>query len=317
MSAQDTIATPGTLAAALVAREVDHERIAAACGVSRSLPHDQRTAAIIDNFRAWASTCSEWARRAIDARVRLEEADEALRGAIVTRDAWRDTAVAAAAGLARVAAALGIGPASEQPADAPRVAAACVAAAEALTDRPAADTSEIVRLTRSRDGWCSDAIRCAEAIGAIADAIHLAPGQVSTNPVDGPTVAGHILDALALRDTLYEAARNDLCATRAHHAHASEANAKLRAEVDAATRRADAALVALADVAEALDAHPSCDAGNADALAAACLARIERDHSAVQRFVDEAAATRAHLNAAREANAAAMAQLATLARAAR
>ena len=68
----DTLATVTSLARRLVARDVDHERIAHACAVAPSLPHDERTAAVLSTVAFLVRSRDEWASRALTTRSHLD-----------------------------------------------------------------------------------------------------------------------------------------------------------------------------------------------------------------------------------------------------
>ncbi len=71
MSAADVASPFASLLRSLVERENDHEQIAAACGVPRTLAHDDRTKAIVSTVQFLTRSRHEWANEALTLRACL------------------------------------------------------------------------------------------------------------------------------------------------------------------------------------------------------------------------------------------------------
>ncbi len=254
----DTLSPFGSLVRALVARETDHEQIATACGVSRSLSHPERTAAILETLRVLADSRSAWHSEALTLRACLRELCQYAGAEVPADDAppstYLDRLVAISEGrrdrLASTLALLG--------ATAPRsvdemlrdlrAAVECFARSQDAWTRHAADCCESIgRITAQRDAWRRDASTCADALAAVAEALGIEP---TYDPARGTETGARALAALA-----------------------------------SLTKRCTAAETALTDVAAALDAQPEGDPYDPDAIARGCLATIARDCETVQEHL--------------------------------
>lgn len=272
MSAADVASPFASLVRSLVARETDHEQIATACGVPRTLAHDERTAAILETLRVLAGSRSMWHSEALTFRACFRELC-AYAGAAQPADdappsAYLDALVAISEArrdhLAGTLALLGLLASrnvDETLHDLRTIADATEKANVAWSDLASERGAALAQIAESRDAWRRDASNCADALAAVAEALGIEP--------------------------TYDPARG------------TETGARVRAAIGLRVERCAAAETALTDIASALGAQP-CDPYSADSIAVACLETIARDHETAQRFLASAEATRADLKSVAE-----------------
>lgn len=292
MSAADVASPFASLVRSLVERETDHEQIAIACGVPRTLPHKERTAAILETLRVLAASRAAWHSEALTLRACFRELC-AYAGATQPADdappsAYLDNLVAVSEArrdhLAGTLALLGL--------TAPRTvdetlrdlrfAVDGTESARAEWSRLAWERSDSVKqITASRDAWVRHASGLADSLGRIT-ASRDAWRRDASNCADALAA---VAEALGIEPT-YDPARG------------TETGARVLAALASLAKRSTAAETALTDVAAALSAAPEGDPYDADAIARGCLATIARDHETAERVVRAHESMRARLDAA-------------------